>query len=192
VLPTSLRAAMQPITTETTLPADVASSESTFVAARRELWAHLPAWMFFIYGVLLLNTELTNFAPERSDLAHTVIFPVSVFSLYQVVRYTHGRASKRLLVTSLSLVFGLPTLIYFWHRPSPLQHDTLLRIYEWSNFAWAALLITQLWSKQRSHVALFFGVGLLYGAFLENGGIVLGFFDETNLTDTMVKPFVAP
>ena len=36
------------------------------------------------------------------------------------------------------------------------------------------------------------GVGLLYGAVLENGGIVLGFFHETNLTDTVLKPFVAP
>lgn len=182
---------MQPTTSETTLPAD-ASSGSWFAAARRELWRELPAWMFFIYGVLLLNTELTNFEPGRGDLAHTVLFPLSVFALYQVVRFTHGRASKRMVLTSLALVFVLPTLIYFWHTPSPLPHDTLLRIYEWSNFAWAALLIAHLWSHQRTHVALFFGVGLLYGAVLENGGIVLGFFDETNLTDTMVRPFVAP
>jgi hypothetical protein len=148
--------------------------------------------MFFIYGVLLLNTELTNFSPARADLAHTVVFPLSVFTLHQVVRFTHGGASRRLLVTSLALALGLPTLIFFWHRPSPLAHDTVLRLYEWSNFAWASLLLWQLWVHRRSHIALFFGVGLLYGVVLENGGIVLGFFHETNLTDTMVRPFVAP
>jgi hypothetical protein len=152
--------------------------------------------MFFIYGQLLLNTELTNFEPARGDLAHTVVFPMAVFVLYQVVRYTTalpgGRASRTLLITSLLLAFGLPTLTLFWHRPSPLSHAALLRIYEWSNFIWAGLLVTHLWVHRRSHVGLFFGAGFVYGAVLENGGIVLGFFHETNLTDTMVKPFVAP
>lgn len=183
---------MDPITSENTMPAEALTPSSALSGARAELWRHLPAWMFFIYGVLLLNTELTNFAPARGDLAHTVVFPLLVFVIYQVVRFTHGTGSRRMLITSLCLAFGLPTLIFFWNTPSPLEHDTLLRIYEWSNFAWAALLIWNLWKHERSHVALFFGVGLLYGAVLENGGIVLGFFHETNLTDTMVKPFVAP
>ncbi|MFZ5441764.1 MAG: carotenoid biosynthesis protein [Myxococcota bacterium] len=178
-------------TPETSLPAEPVVV-AAWPAARRELWRQLPAWMFFIYGVLLLNTELTNFNPPRADLAHTVIFPLSVFVLYQVVRFTHGGASKRLLVTSLALAFGLPTLIWLWHTPSPLEHDTVLRLYEWSNFLWAGLLVWHLWAHDRSHVALFFGVGFVYGVVLENGGIVLGFFHETNLTDTMVRPFVAP
>lgn len=182
---------MQPITSETTLPAG-GLEVGTFTAARRELWRQLPAWMFFIYGVLLLNTELTNFAPGRSDLAHTVIFPLSVFLVFQLVRFLSGRATKRLLITSVLLSLLLPPLIYVWHTPSPLDGKTLLRIYEWSNFAWAALLIWHLWAHDRSHVALFFGVGLAYGMVLENGGIVLGFFHETNLTDTLVRPFVAP
>lgn len=181
----------QPITSETTLPAERA--DGLFARARRELWSQLPAWMFFIYAELLLNTELTNFAPARYDLAHTVVFPLAVFVLFQVVRFTRdAQPSKLLLATSLTLAFGLPTLTYFWNTPSPLSRETVLRLYEWSNFAWAALLITHLWRHVRSHVALFFGVGLVYGMALENGGIVLGFFHETNLTDTMVKPFVAP
>lgn len=161
-------------------------------AARAELWRHLPAWMFFVYAVLLLNTELTNFHPARGDLAHTIVFPLGVFVLFQVVRANAGLASRQLLVTSLALAFGLPLVVLAVHQPSPLDVSQLLRVYEWSNFLWAGLLIAHAWAHQRSHVALFFGVGLLYGACLENGGILLGFFHETNLTDTMVKPFVAP
>lgn len=184
---------MDPITTETTLPLQPQPLTAQALAdARKELWRHLPAWMFFIYACLLLNTELTNFSPPRVDLAHTVLFPLLPFVIYQVVRFTHGRGSLRMLVTSLVLAFGLPTLNFFWHRPSPMSVDTLLRWYEWSNFAWAGLLVWHLWRHQRSHIALFFGVGLLYGAALENGGIILGFFHEQNLTQTVVKPFVAP
>ena len=183
---------MDPITSENTMPAEALTPGTAFKAARNELWRHLPAWMFFIYGVLLRNTELTNFSPARGDLAHTIVFPLLVFVIYQVVRFTHGTGSRRMVITSLVLAFGLPTLTFFFHTPAPLAHDSLLRIYEWSNFGWAALLIWHLWRHQRTHVALFFGVGLLYGAALENGGIILGFFHETNLTDTMVKPFVAP
>lgn len=161
-------------------------------AASLELWRHLPAWMFFIYAVLLLNTELTNFHPSRGDLAHTVVFPLSVFVVFQVVRTSAGRASRRLFAVSLALAFGVPLVVLATHRPSPLDVSQLLRVYEWSNFLWAGLLIAHAWAHRRSHVALFFGVGLLYGAALENGGILLGFFHETNLTDTMVKPFVAP
>jgi hypothetical protein len=183
---------MQPITSETTLPVDALRRGSLVRAAGRELWRHLPAWMFLIYGCLLLNTELTNFEPRRSDLAYTVVFPLAVFMLYQGVRFTVGAASPRVFAVSLALAFGLPLANLTWHTPSPLEVSTILRLYEWSNFAWAALLMWHAWRRHPSHLVLFFGVALVYGAALENGGIVLGFFHETNLADTMVKPFVAP
>ncbi|MEW5742089.1 MAG: carotenoid biosynthesis protein [Myxococcota bacterium] len=185
---------MQPITEETYLPEGALDRPRTglLTAARRELWRHLPAWMFFIYAVLLLNTELTNFHPARADLAHTIVFPLSVFVLFQGVRASFGRASRRLLAVSLTLAFGLPLLILSTARPSPLDVSQLLRVYEWSNFLWAGLLVAHAWRHQRSHVALFFGVAFVYGLCLENGGILLGFFHETNLTDTVVRPFVAP
>ncbi len=163
--------------------------------ARAEVWRFLPAWMFFVYACLLLNAELTNFSPARADLAHTVVFPLAVFVIFSVTRalwapdVVHRRA---MIASTVLLAIGLPLINVLWHRPSPVTGDALLGWYEWSNFAWAGLLLWHAWKHDKSQVALFFGVGLSYGAVLENGGILLGFFDESNLTRTLVKPFVAP
>ncbi|MCC6808394.1 MAG: carotenoid biosynthesis protein [Deltaproteobacteria bacterium] len=176
--------------TENTL---VAAAPGSFALARAELWRHLPAWMFFIYACLLLNTELTNLDPPRKDLAPTVVFPLVVFVLLQTVRATAAaRIQWRLLGVSLALAFGLPLLTFGWHRPSPIAPSTMLAVYEWSNFAWAGLLLAHALAHERTHALLFFAVAFVYGALLENGGILLGFFHESHLTRTIVPPLVAP
>ena len=180
---------------EAFLVPDRASVRGWVSVAARELWRFLPAWMFFIYACLLLNTELTNFDPPRPDLATTIVFPLAVFVLFYAVRALKAPDVERrlpMLALVVALAFGLPLANMTWHRPSPLALDTLLRFYEYSNFLWAGILIAHAWRHRKSHVALFFGVGLAYGAVLENGGIVLGFFHEMNLGQTMVKPLLAP
>jgi uncharacterized membrane protein len=181
------------VTPEASDSAIVEAAPAPWALARVELWRNLPAWMFLIYACLLLNTELTNLRPARGDLAHTVIFPLAVFVFLQTIRATAAATLRwRLLVVSLTLAFGLPLATLLWHRPSPISNAQLLLVYEWSNFAWAALLIGHALAHQRSHALLFFAVAFVYGALLENGGIVLGFFHESHLQSTLVKPFVAP
>lgn len=151
--------------------------------------------MFFIYGVGLLNTELTNLSPARGDLAWTVIFPVGVFLLFVTARATLAPDVRRratMLAVCSGVALGLPAALLLWHRPSPLSLDELRTVYELSNFVWAALLVAHAWRRHRSVALLFFGVAFLYGALLENGGIFLGFFHETNLPLTVVRPLVAP
>ena len=182
-------------TSEAFLIPERTSAWAWFAIARRELWRFLPAWMYLIYACLLLNTELTNFSPPRPDLATTIVFPLAVFVVFYAVRALKAPDVQQrlgMLAIIVTLAFGLPMLNLSFHRPSPLALDTLLRFYEYSNFLWAGVLIAHAWKHRRSHVALFFGVGLVYGAVLENGGIVLGFFHEMNLGSTMVKPMVAP
>ena len=166
------------------------------LAARlgREVGQHLPAWFYFIYGVLLLNTALTNFSPPRPDLAWTVVFPLGVFVLFYAAQALAAPAEGRraLALLAMGLAAGTPLLILAIHRPSPLTGHGLLLVYEWSNFLWAGLMLWHAWRAGGRHASLFFGAGLLYGALLENGGIVLGFFHETNLTATVVRPMVAP
>lgn len=183
-------------TGETTLPLFTTETPAAWLTtARRELWRSFPAWMFFLYACLLLNTELTNMVPARPDFASTVVFPLAVFTVFAVTRALRAPDVRRrwtMVAVTVGLAFGLPLLNLLVHRPSPLALSTLLAWYEWSNFAWAALLVWHAWKHEKSHVWLYFGVSFVYGACLENGGIVLGFFHEQNLTATIVRPFVAP
>lgn len=191
------------MTGETELPAAARfaaggfSFRETVRVASSEAVTFLPAWMYLVYGCLLLNTELTNVDPPRYDLVPTVVFPLAVFILFSAARAFGSvdlleRDRLRFFVINVTLAIALPLLTLAFHRPSPLTRDGLLMVYEFSNFIWAGLLIWHAWKHERSHVTLFFGAGLLYGMVLENSGIVMGFFHETNLTRTQVPPFVAP
>ncbi|MBE2252366.1 MAG: carotenoid biosynthesis protein [Myxococcus sp.] len=164
-------------------------------AGWRAMGDDVPAWLFFWNACLLLNTSLTNLSPARPDFAPTILFPMGVFVLFTTVRALKSptvRFPRLALYVPVAMALGLPTLNLLFHTPSPLEVSTLRTVYELSNFLWAALLIRYFWQRQKSLLAFFFGVGLFYGAVLENGGIVLGFFDEQNLGATMVRPFVAP
>lgn len=182
-------------TSDLSVPRPREATDPAAVRLRAEIVRHLPVWFYFFYGVLLLNTALTNFSPPRPDLAWTVAFPLGVFVLFYAAQAVAapgvtGRLSLALLAFGLAV--GTPLLILAIHRPSPLTGHGLLLVYEWSNFLWAGLMLWHAWRARGRHASLFFGAGLLYGALLENGGIVLGFFHETNLTSTIVPPMVAP
>lgn len=186
-------------TGETQLPLSEVGLRESVVPYLRAAWRAMgddvPAWVFFWNACLLLNTALTNIEPARPDFAPTIVFPMGMFVMFSTVRALKSpsvRFPKLALMVPVALALGLPTLNILVHRPSPMTLSTLRAVYELSNFFWAAILVRFLWKKERSLVAFFFGVGLIYGAILENGGIVLGFFHEQQLRLTMVKPFVAP
>ncbi len=167
---------------------------SPFAAARHEVWEHLPAWMYLVYGCMMLNALLTNLVPPRPDLAFTAAFPLLVFGLYYTARALRAPDVERrgaMLTTAWALAIIPALVVTRWHRPSPLSSAVLRDLYEGTNFAWVALLFFHSWRKRRSHVLLYFGAAFVYGAILENGGILLGYFSETHLR-TMVHPFVAP
>ncbi|MBI5480301.1 MAG: carotenoid biosynthesis protein [Deltaproteobacteria bacterium] len=152
--------------------------------AGRELWAHLPAWLAFVYAVSLLNAALTNLRPPRPDFAPTVLFPLAAFAAYFAARaagLAGWRERWRLLRVPAALAVGLPLLVLLVHRPSPLHDASLRWVYEITAFAWAGLLLGHAASARRNHAGLFFGPTLVYGVLLENGGIGIGFFSESRL-----------
>lgn len=179
-----------------TRPVDLALAPRGVVrGALHELWVYLPAWLYFIYACLLLNTGLTNFSPPKSELAWLTVFPLLVFVVFYGVRAARApdvQRRGRLLTTAVLLSIALPLLNWSFHRPSPLTGQSLLYVYELSNFFWAGLLFAHAFSQQRMHAALFFGAGFIYGLCLENGGILLGYFHEQNLTLTMLPFLKAP
>lgn len=184
-------------TGELAIPQDGALIELSTLARRalHELFEHLPAWMYLLYGCFLLNAELTNYEPPKSDLAHTVVFPLAVFAGYYALRAAFApdvQYRGAMLLATWGLALGLPALNLAHHRPSPLSIETLRVLYELSNFGWAALLLAHAWRRHKSQAVLFFGAAFVYGACLENGGILLGYFHEENLPLTMTPPLVAP
>ncbi len=182
-------------TQELELPRGLLAESPWHARARHEVARFLPAWMFLFYGCLLLNTTLTNFDPPRPDLAPNAIFPLAVFVLFYVVRaFKAPDVENRWLLglVALALAVLLPVLNLASYRPSPISGHGLLVAFEISNFVWAGIMLWHARRARRGHALLFFGAGLLYGLLLENGGIVLGFFHETNLKLTEVKPLVAP
>ena len=186
---------MTPRTGELELPEGVLGSDRLWSRARREVATNLPAWFYFFYGTLLLNTALTNFSPPRDETAWTAMFPLSVFVIFSLVRVFKApdvESRLLLLVGSLGPALLLPVMIMAWHRPSPLQGKQMLTWYELSNFFWAGMMLWHAARAKRGHVGLFFGAGLIYGAMLENGGILIGFFHETNLKLTLIPPLLAP
>jgi uncharacterized membrane protein len=163
--------------------------------AKAEVTEFLPAWMFLLYGALLLNSGLTNFDPPRPEFSTNVLFPLAVFVGFYVVRALRAPEVEHrwpMVLVALGLAVCLPLINIAYHRPSPVTGRGLLVAFELSNFVFAALMLWHARRARRGHAALFFGAGMLYGLLLENGGILLGFFHETNLTLTVVKPFVAP
>ena len=185
---------MTPQTGEFELPVG-ALGGSLVARARREIAANLPAWFYFFYGALLLNTALTNFSPPQDATAWTAIFPLGVFVLYTLARAWKApdvESRALLLLGSLAPAVLLPLMTLAFHTPSPLQGKQLLYWYELSNFFWAGVMVWHAARSKRGHLGLFFGAGLAYGAVLENGGIFLGYFHETNLTLTVVPPLLAP
>src|SRR4051794_9180402 len=116
-------------TRELELPRGLLEESSWHVRARREVVRFLPAWMFFFYGCLLLNTSLTNFDPPRPDLAPNAIFPIAVFAVFYVVRaFKAPDVENRvaLAVLALALACFLPVLNLAYHRTSPISGRGLL------------------------------------------------------------------
>lgn len=182
-------------TGEIELPREAWAVDSFPAQLRAEIVNELPVWMFLFYGLLLLNCGLTNFNPPQTQSAWTVIFPLGVFMVSMLARVARADALPNrgwLLLTALGLSVILPVANMAYHRPSWVQNETLLVAYELSNFFWAAVLMWHAARAGRQHLALFFGAGLLYGTLLENGGIWLGFFDESLLTLSKLPGLPAP
>ncbi len=162
-------------------------------------WTQLPAWLLFFGALGFLHTAVAVLDPSRFravghtafDFAVTALLPSAWIALLFMLRARkrdigdHRRRTPwlvpALLLAPLVVDFALFTIV-----PSlrtPVSDRELLLQFEWMNLFWVAALALHAWRTRGLHaVATFFGIGLLYGAVLENTGILLGFFSEHNYT----------
>jgi hypothetical protein len=143
--------------------------------------------MFFFYGWLLLHGELTAFNPTAPELAPTVLFPLTVFCAYYVARalWAPDVARRRLmLVVTVGLALGLPTLEVVYHPSLPLSEAGLQLGCEALTLAGGILLAVHAWRRARSTAWICFAVGLAYGMLVQGGAALLGFLAQPRLAAT--------
>ena len=142
---------------------------------------HLPVWYLWFQAFSLLGTEIRLLDPPRYDLAPTVVFPLAWFAAYYLVKPAQGptrNLRKGLLLVTLSCAIPL-VLILVVLEPTPRPPDVLMRQAELARLVLTAIIALHcLFAESKAVFVKFFVVGLLYGAILENGGIIGGFFTE--------------
>jgi hypothetical protein len=143
--------------------------------------AHVPAWYLWFQAFSFLDSEVRLLDPPRRDFAFTALFPLAWFAAYYLVRPRDDRTRNRrkdVLVVSLSCL--VPAILILWViPPTPKPHEAMMRGAEIARLFFSVLLAIHCWlATSRATFVKFFGVALVYGAILENGGILGGFFSE--------------
>ncbi|MFC1736950.1 carotenoid biosynthesis protein [Candidatus Hydrogenedentota bacterium] len=140
-----------------------------------------PSYYIFIGVFAGIHIALKNLPEPRPAFALTAVFPLAVLVIDRIRWYRrrnpdedYSRYAMRLsavMISALAIILFLPR--------RPLEFDTLRKIGEISGLAGSALFIFHARLLHgKAGVAKFFGVGLLYGMIIENGGIWMGFFSE--------------
>ena len=141
----------------------------------------VPAWYIWLQAFSLLDTEVRLLAPPRYDLAPTVIFPLAWFAAYYLVKPAQSPARnlrRAILLVTLSCALPL-VLILVVLDSAPRPPEVLMRQAELARLITAAMLALHCaFVVSGAAFVKFFAVGLLYGAILESGGIMAGFFSE--------------
>jgi len=157
----------------------------------RDLRKHGPIWFVGLMAVVLINYEVTNVNRARyveTGLALWKFALTAAIPVFWVLFYSYFRArdSQRLVhrwrVYGALAVFmiGAPLAIFLFGRPRPMTDAQIVFFYEAAQYLWLALMVAHCWyNRGFAMTVLFFGVCFLYGMALENAGIIIGFFGES-------------
>jgi hypothetical protein len=148
-----------------------------------EIRDDFPAWFVLCVSAGHVLSAIALLQPARPVTAVTFAFPLCWFAAYYGAGRDDGFVPRDwtavgalvLGAVALTLLLWLP-LRMFWGASNLAG----LRLgYEVLAVGWAGLLALHCRSDRGwPGVALFFGVGAIYGFVLENSGITLGFFSE--------------
>lgn len=143
--------------------------------------AHVPAWYLWFQAFSFLDSEVRLLDPPRRDFAFTALFPLVWFAAYYLAAPWSDKARNRrrnVLVVCVSCL--LPAILIMWIiPPTPRPHEAMMRSAEIARLVFSVLIALHCWfATSRATFVKFFVAALLYGAILENGGILGGFFSE--------------
>jgi hypothetical protein len=148
----------------------------------RFVWRNLPVFFIWFIGLSVLNNSLHHIAPPVENAGLLSFFPLacSIVLLWFSCKGDYG--DEKMLKPFFAWTVGLTALYLtpFMHGLSmPFDINTQRLIYEFSALAQFAILLTHAkgWFTRNDWIWVF-GVTLVFGLILENGGIVLGFFSE--------------
>lgn len=146
------------------------------------VWQNLPVFFIWFIGLSVLNNSLHHISPPVENAGTLSIFPLacSLVLLWFACRKYYGDRNVPKAFSSWFVGLTALYLAPFLHGLSlPLDEDTQKLIYEFSALAQFVLLVAHArsWFTRKDWIWVF-GITLLFGMILENGGIVLGFFSE--------------
>lgn len=148
----------------------------------RFVWRNLPVFFIWFIGLSVLNNSLHHISPPVGNAGILSLFPLmcSLVLLWFACRKEYGGRNELKFFSPWAAGLTALYLTPFMHGLSmPFNEQTQKLLYEFSALAQFVLLAVHAkgWFARQDWIWVF-GVTLLFGLILENGGIVLGFFSE--------------
>ncbi|MBN2299358.1 MAG: carotenoid biosynthesis protein [Deltaproteobacteria bacterium] len=147
----------------------------------RFVWKNLPVFLIWLIGLSVLNNALHHISPPVTHILWLSVFPLacSLVLLWFALIREYGK-----IITGRYLFWaGIMCAVYFtpaMHSLSiPLDPGKQLMLYEISALMQFVLIMvhSRTWFEKKEWIWVF-GITLLFGIILENGGIIIGYFSE--------------
>jgi uncharacterized membrane protein len=147
----------------------------------RFIWEYVPVFIIWLTGLSMMDNALHLIMPPLTYVAWLSLVPLftSLILLAFALTREHGSVPlKRYLLWAMILV-GIYAIPLLPRASAPLSLDTLRLIFEASAFVEFIILALhgRTWLKGWDWLWVY-GVTLVFGMILENGGIIMGFFRE--------------
>jgi uncharacterized membrane protein len=160
---------------------------------KKYLWHPFHVWFFAMtaYGVLNLVVNLVE--TPHFDFAFLSLFPL-FWVVLSITKRLEGNRVQGFAPFFLPVCLYVPIHLIFYQLgglPS-IALKTNFAMFEASSYVWFAIFLAHSFTVLGLQPTVrLFGIGLIYGAFLENIGIVMGFFSEPSYS-VYVPPLPAP
>jgi len=147
----------------------------------RALWRDLPLWYLPCQIVSLPYLLIKVCDPPRFDLVLPVLAPLAWFAVMLIPLARRGLSSRGAATPAFRLLALILVLVAVPYALHPLVTDpgTIKFLFEIA-FLPAILLLGShcLFTRGKEDFIAIYIIGMLYGVFLENVGIWMGFFEE--------------